>query len=287
MPKKTNSIPVNTLPGDMDSGIVIGRGTFYDSNLFEALQRSHRDNYHLFFLQEKGTSSIEIDFKKYKIEPSSVVYIHPNQVHRLIAFEHVTLSGWGISNEKLNPEYLELLEEITPAKPLVLNKETFAVISEAVSLCLKFSERKHEKLYQALLKDSCNILVALMASQYLAGAQSKDGFLRSEIIGKAFRTLLERNFITTKKPAEYARALNISTAYLNECIKNTTGQSVSFHIQQRIVLEAQRLLYHSDKSVKEIATELGYDEYNYFSRLFTKVTGMSALAFRNKTTIRP
>ena len=45
---------------------------------------------------------------------------------------------------------------------------------------------------------------------------------------------------------------------------------------------AKRLLYHTDKSVKEIAFELGYDDYPYFSRLFTKSTGMSALTFRNK-----
>ncbi|WP_258539462.1 helix-turn-helix domain-containing protein [Chitinophaga oryzae] len=69
---------------------------------------------------------------------------------------------------------------------------------------------------------------------------------------------------------------------LSFCVKATTGQSVSWHIQQRVILEAKRLLRHSTKSVKEIAAELGYDDYPYFSRLFTKITGMSALAFRNK-----
>ena len=52
-------------------------------------------------------------------------------------------------------------------------------------------------------------------------------------------------------------------------------------IKNRIILEAKRLLYHSDKSVKEIATELGYEDYAYFSRLFAKTTGITALAFRN------
>ncbi|WP_231577446.1 helix-turn-helix domain-containing protein [Sphingobacterium sp. IITKGP-BTPF85] len=76
--------------------------------------------------------------------------------------------------------------------------------------------------------------------------------------------------------------LNISTPYLNECVKDVTGYPVSYHIQQRIILEAKRLLYHSDKSVKEIADALGFEDYPYFSRLFSKVTGMSALSFRNK-----
>jgi YesN/AraC family two-component response regulator len=85
-----------------------------------------------------------------------------------------------------------------------------------------------------------------------------------------------------KRPADYAEVLNISVAYLNECVKNVTGFSVSHHIQQRIILEAKRLLYHSDNSVKEIAAELGYDDYPYFSRLFVKVAGITALTFRSK-----
>jgi AraC-like DNA-binding protein len=147
---------------------------------------------------------------------------------------------------------------------------------------MKFSERKEEKLYHSLLKDSCNVLVSLVASYYLEQTHSVDKLSRFETITKSFKGILERNFSTIKKPTEYAQLLNISTPYLNECIKNTTGYSVTYHIQQRIILEAKRLLYHSDNSVKEIAAELGYDDYPYFSRLFTKVAGISPLAFRNK-----
>jgi AraC family transcriptional activator of pobA len=268
--------------GEFGAGIAIGKASFKDLRLLEELEHSHRDDYHLFFMQEKGTTFIEIDFQKHKINPSSVIYVHPDQVHRIIAFENVTVSGLVINNETLNPEYLTLLEDITPAKPLSLKKETFSIISEAVLLCIKLSVRKHEKLYHSLLKDSCNMLVALIASQYLEQSKSTDTLSRFEIITKAFRAILETNFTTAKKPAEYAQTLNISIPYLNECIKNTTGHPVSYHIQQRVILEAKRLLYHSDKSVKEIASELGYDDYPYFSRLFTKVTGMTAVTFRNR-----
>ena len=192
------------------------------------------------------------------------------------------MSIWVISNESLNPEYLKLLEGISPAEPLLLKQEAFSIISEAASFCIKLSERKGEKLYNSLLNGSCNTLIGLVISQYQAQSKPLDKLSRFEIITKAFREILERNFITAKRPTEYAQQLNISTAYLNECVKSATGHSASYHIQQRVALEAKRLLYHSDKSVKEIATELGYDDYPYFSRLFTKVAGMTALAFRNK-----
>lgn len=270
------------------TGVFIGKITCNDFHLYEQLEefnnikQSHRDEYHLFLFQEKGTTTIEIDFTTYAVEPSSVIIIHQNQVHRTVSFNNAMVTIWAISDEYLNPEYRTLLEDITPVKPLVLSQDTFSVISESASFCLRLFERKSEKLYHSLLAGSCNTLTGLVISQYLAQSKPLDKFSRFEIVTKAFKALLERNFVVAKRPSEYAQQLNISTAYLNECIKNTTGHSVSYHIQQRVVLEAKRLLYHSDLSVKEIATELGYDDYPYFSRLFTKVTGMTALMFRNK-----
>ncbi len=248
----------------------------------EEAGKSHREDGHSFFLLEKGSVGLEIDFQQYTIRPSELIYIHPNQVHRILSFKNVTLSCWSLNNENLHPEYLQLLEAITPAKPLLLKKETFSLIADAVSLSMRFFERKNDRLYHSLLKDSCNALVALVISQYLAQTTPTQQLPRFEIVTKGFKELLERNYTTAKRPAYYAQQLNISVPYLNECVKNTTGYSVSHLIQQRVILEAKRLLSHSDKAVKEIATELGYDDYPYFSRLFTKVVGKTPLTFRNK-----
>ena len=252
------------------------------SDEFEQAGQSHREDRHSFFLLESGTVHVEIDFQKYTIRPSSIIYMHPDRVHRILSLQDVTISSWAIGDENLNPEYLTLLKDISAAKPLVLSKETFSIISEAVALCLRFTQRKTDKLYHSLLKDSCNALVALAVSQYLALAKPVDKASRPEAITKVFRELLERNYTRLKRPAAYAEKLNISTPYLNECVKGTTGFSVSYHLQQRVILEAKRLLYHSGSSVKEIAAALGYDDYPYFSRLFTKLTGVTALTFRNK-----
>ena len=282
MRKKTEIIPLNTMADKFGAGIAIGKASIKDLRTFKEAEQLHRDDYHLFFLQEEGTTPIEIDFQKYHISPTSVVYIHPNQVHRMTSFENITISFLAINNESLNPEYLKLLEEVAPTKPLLLNKEIFKVISEAVSLCLKLYERTQDKLYHTLLKDSCNTLVGLITSQYLAQSATRDALSRFEIIAKAFRLALERDFMTEKKPGAYAQKLNISTPYLNECVKHATGHSVSHQIQDRVLLETKRLLYHSDKSIKEIASEMGYDDYTYFTRFFRKLTGLTPSAFRRK-----
>ncbi len=262
--------------------ISIKKSDFNSAQQYEEATHSHRDEGHIFHVLEKGTVHIEIDFQKYIIKAPSVVYMHPNQVHRILDFENINVCSLAIKNENLNSDYLKILEEIAPAKPLKLTTENYLIVTKILSLCLNFSIQKSNKLHFPLLKDSCNTLVAFLTSQLLNQNKSEENPSRFQIVAKAFKQLLEKNYCTNKRPSEYAIKLNISTPYLNECIKNTTGFSASRHIQDRIILEAKRLLYHTNKSIKEIAFELGYIDYPYFTRLFTKATGMSALSFRNK-----
>lgn len=283
MRKKNLSIPVHDFGGEHHPGISIERMILDQSlELRTSAYQPERHDRHSFHLVEKGTVTMEVDFQTYCLQAPAVIYMHPNQIHRMISFDQATVTSWACDNENLNPGYLKILEELSPARPIPLKEEIFSLLSDALSLCLKLSLRSDDKLYQSVLKDSCNTLVCITISQYLEQTKTAESLPRFETVAKAFRELLDKNFTMLKSPAAYAQQLNISAPYLNECVKNTTGHTVSYLIQQRVMLEAKRLLYHTDQSVKEIAILLGYDDYPYFSRLFTKTTGMSALAFRSK-----
>jgi AraC-like DNA-binding protein/mannose-6-phosphate isomerase-like protein (cupin superfamily) len=285
---KNKSIPVNTIADQFDAGIAIERLIINTSeeallNSSDEAKLAHREDRHSFFLLEHGTVIVEIDFHDFEIKAPSIIYMHPDQVHRILKLENMTVSVMAINNENLNPDYLKLLDRLTPAKPLALGQEIFSLMLDAVLFCTKFDKPNNDKLHHSILKDTCNAYAGLVISQYMSLEKTFDDTLtRFKLIANSFKSLLESNFISVKSPTTYAQKLNISTAYLNECVKNATGYPVSYHIQQRIILEAKRLLYHSDKSVKEISSELGYNDYPYFSKLFTKTTGMSALTFRNK-----
>lgn len=262
--------------------IWINKSDFKQGHQKDQALQSHRDEGHIFHILETGTVEIEIDFLTYIISAPSVVYMHPSQVHRLLNFENVTVNSLAISNENINPDYLNHLEELAPLKPIQMSEGKFLVVLNLISLGLNFSNQRNSKLHFSLLKDSCNTLIAYLISNVLHQNNPDTNHSRYELIAKSFKHTLEENYFKLKRPNEYAEKLNISTAYLNECIKNTTGFPVSQHIQNRVILEAKRLLHHTNKSVKEIAFELGYVDYPYFTRLFAKASGMSALKFRNK-----
>ena len=54
------------------------------------------------------------------------------------------------------------------------------------------------------------------------------------------------------------------------------------YIRYELVLQAKRLLVHTDLAVKEISTRLGIEDCAYFSRIFTQATGVSPSAFRQR-----
>ena len=76
--------------------------------------------------------------------------------------------------------------------------------------------------------------------------------------------------------------LNLSANYLSDLLRKYTGKSTLEHIQLKIVETAKSLLlYHTEKTVNEIAYELGFEYPQYFSRLFKKRVGLSPTELRS------
>ena len=71
----------------------------------------------------------------------------------------------------------------------------------------------------------------------------------------------------------YADKLCVSPKHLTNVIKLESGYPTSYHINQRIVFEAKRIVRTSGASLKQIAYELGYEDTAAFSKLFKRVTG--------------
>ena len=138
-----------------------------------------------------------------------------------------------------------------------------------------YSGRTQQTLLLALLS-----LVAGQLAPEPNAVPAREG--RGPQIERAFQQLLRQHFAQWKQPAQYAVALHISVAHLNDMVKSRTGLSVSGHVQQRAILEAKRLLGFTAQSVKEIGYALGYDEPVYFGKLFKKVTGMTPQQFRRQ-----
>jgi len=219
------------------------------------------------------------------LKADSVLFVLPGQVHSYLETAKET-TGWFVAMDPgLIPDpFRAVLED-----PL-LSKKPFAATPAMVSSltqCLKLAHTLHEQPISVYSRQAIysllNSFVAMVAGLYdqQRGAAVETG-LRSQMINREFRKLLAQEYKRLKSPGEYAATLHLSASYLNEVVKAVTGFTMSHWIQQEVMLEAKRLLYHSQSSVKEIAYELGYEDHTYFSRLFKKTVGRTPGAFRGQ-----
>lgn len=100
-----------------------------------------------------------------------------------------------------------------------------------------------------------------------------------EIVRK-FHILVENNFREKHKVSEYAEMLYKSPKTISN-VFNKSGHSSPLHIiNERIMLEAKRLLKFSEKTAEQIAYELGYAEGAHFSKFFKSHCGLPPVEYR-------
>lgn len=103
---------------------------------------------------------------------------------------------------------------------------------------------------------------------------------REQDISLHFFSLLEQHFLQKKRVSDYADLMGLTPSYLNKRIKDNSGFTASYHIQQRIVLEAKRHALFEGDSLKEVAYALGFCTPAHFSRYFKNSAGMNFTVFR-------
>jgi YesN/AraC family two-component response regulator len=97
-----------------------------------------------------------------------------------------------------------------------------------------------------------------------------------------FQELIDLFFKDEKLVSFYAAKLHISANYLNILCKKHLKISATQLIQQRIILEAKRLLKATSLSVKEISFDLGFVDHAYFSNFFKTQTALTPSHFRDQ-----
>ena len=97
---------------------------------------------------------------------------------------------------------------------------------------------------------------------------------------RRFRKLLERDFALQHQVQHYASALGMSDKTLSRVCLAASGVPAKTVINQRLVLEAKRLLAHTSMAVQTIGRELGFEEATNFVKFFRKETQMPPLVFR-------
>ena len=255
---------------------------YHMPEFFAERQGMETDSMHLHGFYEiiwfqQGSGVHHIDFKSYTISAGSIFIISPGQIH---SFDR-NHDQQGIVLKVCT----ELFDDFITSPQLRISESDAAQLDrvvEAIEEELKMAGSfEHKEALKALVK---LFVIKIFRS---ANGQEEQVSAPLRISHKAFlefRKLIEENYCRLHTVKDYAALMNMTSKTLTLHVKDCSSYSPLELINNRIILEAKRLLRYSVLSVKEIAFRLGFEDPSYFAKFFKRIVRVSPADFRESLT---
>jgi len=246
----------------------------------------HRHHFYLLVYFTSGSGTHEIDFRKYSIEPGVVFFMQPGQLHHwefsddtegivvLHSAEFFSQHIRGVVLERF-PVFQSRLNE----PKLNISDKSFNHNTILEKIFAEFVGSEVFKYLHAanLLCEYYIILSRFFVKQYPDTIDQNTLYLTKF---RELETTIDNHFVTEKGVEFYANQLNISSRHLNRICQQVANKTFIKLLTERVMLEARHLLSSKEMNFSEIALQLGYEEYSYFSKLFKQYCGSTPKAFR-------
>ena len=245
----------------------------------------HNHDFEELLIGIEGELEHFIDFNSTKTQAPFVSFVTKGKVHRLLP---------RIYNGKCDIWAIRFKSEFIPKTTFQLYSfyhdqaniklEKGSCFQRLVDLCkMMFDETKQENPNYAIIRQLLSVLFTMIeAERKKTEPQNETSQKTQHISFGNFLTILEENFRRPEGVEFYAEKLFMSSRNLNLICQDIVERSVSEIIETRKLIEAKNLLISTEKTISEIAYELGYNENSYFSNVFKKKSGHSPSEFRDE-----
>jgi AraC-like DNA-binding protein len=245
----------------------------------------HKHTFYEILWVEAGNSSQMIDHKEYVVEPNTLFFISPGQIHQFEEWQGIRggsiffTEDFFLFNQQNKDKLFELsfLDNLYAHPCLKPDNQSYTEISYTIDVLLR--EHCRADRSQSITQSLLHILLAQIQRCIDKQAQMPDS-KNLIILFKKCKHLLDQHFREHLTASDYAERLNITQHHLNHVVKHVTGKTTTELIRARNILEAKRLLAFTDNTIAEIAAQLGFFDSSYFSKMFRIETGMSPSAFK-------
>ncbi|HEX7754171.1 MAG TPA: helix-turn-helix domain-containing protein [Niabella sp.] len=247
-----------------------------------SIEKPHKHDFFFFLLFETGEGTHTIDFVDYKVKKHQVHLLFPDQVHNW----HLgsTTSGYQLM---ISRPVFEILSDSLHFSFILFQNHSVIDLAPKIfqKLLYEFRAVKEELDQKPINWEIIHLRIRLIAELINGEAERKFKdweVYRNKPVLFRYHSLVDLYFKEQKSVAFYAKQLNITPNYLNILCKRHFHIPATFLIQNRTILEAKRLMQSSEKSIKEIAFELGFSDLSYFSNFFKSQTGFAPREFRER-----
>jgi AraC-like DNA-binding protein len=231
------------------------------------LSRPQRPAFHHFFLVTGGEGSHSVDFTRHRLRPGAVLHVAPGQVQQF-GCEAALEAALVI----FEPDFVRQVPATTglPTRPSPSRLATITALFEAAAR--EFAAFDGSERARRLLRG----LVEAIGQALDVGPELPPD---AELV-HAFRAALERSFPRAHEVAAYAAILRCSTRTLTRHCERWVGKPAKRLIDERVALEAKRLLAHGGAPVADVARGLGFADATQFGKFFRRLTDDTPARFR-------
>jgi AraC-like DNA-binding protein len=247
------------------------------------LERVHRIDFHVVLLFGEGPVRHMVDFTEYEATAGDLLWIRPGQVHRFSRTSEYRGTVLTMQPGFLPRATVETTGLYRYDLPPLLRPD--AAQLAALRDSLGQLRREYEdtatlppSLHTAVLQHSLTAFLLRLA--HLAASSAESVRQQSDSTFTLFREAVEKDFATNHSVSAYADALGYSRRTLVRAVRAATGDTPKAFIDKRVVLEAKRLLAHTDLPIGRVGAAVGFPDAANFSRFFHQHTDLTPAAFR-------
>ncbi len=233
-----------------------------------ALARPLRPSFHQVVVPTRQRVGYELDFQRLVLSPGTVVWAAPGQVQRFDI--RPGADGWLLM---FTAELLDGAASGARFEPIAPRVTLGAAARDVRWLLKQIERRSADTENETSLPLARHLLLALLL--LLQSCDRSHAPRRDQVGGvfSLFKAEVERRFADTRRLADYERIVGYSSKTLNRATQREVGVSAKQYIDQRVLLEARRLLAHTSMRVGSIATDLGFSELTNFVKFFRRESG--------------
>ncbi|RYY34136.1 MAG: AraC family transcriptional regulator [Sphingobacteriaceae bacterium] len=249
---------------------------YYPKAIYHDRERKHGSSEYILLYCTDGEGAVFVNNEQFALKPNTYFIIPKNTAHR---YKSANNNPWSIywvhfSGSVAGDMYNRSLENGQMHVHSIPYEQSRVKLFQ--QLCTVLEHSFLEKELEVVNINLKQFIASLVYYKQINPVAYDNDSVSNSI------AFMKQNLHQKFRIEEFAAHLGLSISHYSRVFRQKTGSSPINYFNLLKIHDSCQYLYFTDRSIKEISVDLGFDDQYYFSRLFTKLIGMSPLNYRKK-----
>lgn len=255
------------------------------------LFQPHKTSFYVIHLFCEGEGKHIVDFNTFDVKEKHILFLTQNQINQFQEPIHykgnvlIFTEDFFCKNsyQKLFFSQTSLFHDFLRV-PYFSIKERFEEIISLFRLIQQELTRPYSEIQTSILNNYLfNILI--ISEQIYEPCKIDMNLTPDKLLVSRFKSLANNSLSHKHNVNYYADKLNVNPRTIQKAFRQTENITPKKWLADRMILEIKRSLLYKEKSISEIAYDLGFNEANHFSKFFKSNTNIAPSAFRENSSL--